>query len=261
MKINYALITGASMGLGRAFAYEFAARGFNLILVSLPNQGIKLIADDCHLTTGVDCQTFELDLTDKKALMEFIEEINANYDISVLINNAGMGGSQMFSVVDFKYIENILMLNIYVSTTLIHKLLPNLKRQNDSYILNISSMASLTPTGYKTVYPASKAYIRHLSMGLREEFHGSGVHVSTAILGPMPTQKEIICRIEAQGAIGKMLTMDTAVVAHKCVKALFQKKAEITIGRFNCLVRVLLSFIPDGLVAKLMTNNVRKELK
>lgn len=261
MDQSYALITGASMGLGRAFAYEFASRGYNLLLVSLPNQDIESVADECRSRYGIECRTFELDLTSKVELMAFIEEVKSKYEVSVLVNNAGIGGSQSFSTVNYRYIENMLMLNIFAATTLTHQLLPILKRQHDGYILNISSMASLTPTGYKTVYPASKAYIRHLSIGLREELRGSGVHVSTAILGPMPTQADIIRRIETQGKFGKMLTIDPKDVACKCADGLFAKKGEITIGGFNQLTKIFLKFAPYKLIAKVMTKKVKNEIE
>lgn len=253
----WAVITGASKGLGRAFSVELTKRGFNLILVSLPGEALESVAQECRLR-GVQCDIYELDLTDRCQLVEFIESVNAKYDISMLINNAGFGGSKSFTDAPFSYIEKMLHLNVLVTTTLSHQLLPNLQRQPKSYILNISSMASLVPSGYKTVYPASKAFIRHLSLGLREELASSGVNVCVATLGPMPTHEEIIRRIEIQGIAGKLLTISPETVARRCIESLLRGDSEIVVGPFNKLSKFMISLLPSKLIGKMMTNRVRK---
>ncbi len=253
----WAVVTGASMGLGRAFSVELAMRGYSLILVSLPNERLEAVVDECRFN-GVECEGYELDLTDKDKLMEFVDEINSKYNISILINNAGFGGSKSFADVSFGYIDKMMQLNVIATTTLSHQLLPNLKRQKRGYILNISSMASLVPSGYKTVYPASKAFIRHFSLGLREELKNTGVRVCVATLGPMPTQAEIIKRIEAQGTIGKLLTISTESVAKHCIDSLQRGDSEVIVGHFNRFTKFLLTLLPSKLVGKLMTRKVRR---
>ncbi len=101
--MEYALITGASMGLGSALANELARRGFNLILVSLPNENIDKVVDNCRCM-GVLCYTYEFDLTNRESLINLTREINQRYNISVLINNVGIGGSQRFLDSSLSYI-------------------------------------------------------------------------------------------------------------------------------------------------------------
>ncbi|MFI3288678.1 MAG: SDR family NAD(P)-dependent oxidoreductase [Rikenellaceae bacterium] len=257
MKDNdYALITGASMGLGRSFALELATRGYNLVLVSLPNEALSEVAQECR-SKGVECKIYEFDLTDREQRMEFISEVNEKYEISVLINNVGIGGSREFLSTRVEYIETMLSLNIVVMTTLVHQLLPNLMRQKRGYILNISSMISLVPTGYKTTYPSSKAYIRHFSKGLREELKGSNISVTTVILGPMPTQTDIIRRIEAQGFMGRVITLSTEEVARRSIDTLFSGQGERIIGIYNQLLALLLTIIPMKIKTSYMTRTVK----
>lgn len=254
---EYALITGASMGLGRSFALELATRGYNLLLVSLPDEGLSEVAQQCR-TKGVECKFYELDLTDRERRLAFVKEVNEGYEISMLINNVGIGGSREFVSTRLEYIETMLSLNIVVMTTLVHQLLPNLMRQQRGYILNISSMIALVPTGYKTTYPSSKAFIRHFSKGLRAELRGSNVSVTTVILGPMPTKDDIIRRIEAQGFMGRVITLSTDEVARRSINALLSGRGERIVGFYNKMLALLLTVMPMKIKTLYMTRSVKK---
>lgn len=257
---DFALITGASMGLGRAFALELAAQGYNLLLVSLPGEHVEQVGATCR-ERGVQCHIFETDLTCKENILKLADWVNANYQLSILINNAGVGGSRVFKTSSLDYVNTILQLNIAAPTLLIHQLLGNLQRAQQAYVLNISSMACFTPSGFKTVYPASKNFIRHFSQGLNQELRGSSVSVSVAILGPMPTQQDITRRIEAQGFIGRVLTFSPQEVARLCLKKMFAKRAVFIVGWSNKLSSVLLRMMPTAIRSRVMTNAVKKEIE
>ncbi|MFR9620120.1 MAG: SDR family NAD(P)-dependent oxidoreductase [Rikenellaceae bacterium] len=256
MKQQYALVTGASMGLGRAFALELASRGYNLILVSLPNEGLEQVAAECR-TMGVESMCRELDLTNRGELLLLVEDINRNYDLEVLVNNAGYGGSREFESVPFDYIYGMIQLNVAATISLTHQLLPNLRRQTKGYILNISSMASLIPSGFKTVYPASKAFIRHFSIGLRYELKGSGINVCVAVLGPMPTNSDVTERIESQGALGRRVSILPDYAARCSIDAMLRGDGEVVVGSFNKLMKLLIDLVPRKFVAKMMTRKVK----
>ena len=119
-------------------------------------------------------------------------------------------------------------------------------------------MAGIIPTGYKTVYPASKAFIKHFSLGMREELKPDGISVSFAVLGPMPTKAEIISRINRQGFIGKSLSVSPERVAKACVDGLFRKKRMIVPGVMNALSFHLVKLVPEYLRGILMSRSVRK---
>lgn len=257
---GYAVVTGASRGLGRSFALELASRHISTILISLPGEGISQVCEMCR-EKGTDSIFFEADLTDNEQLLAVTGEINAKYRVSILINNAGTGGSNIFEQATIDYLITILRLNIGVTTLMTHELLPNLKQNRRSYILNISSLASLTPTGYKTVYPASKIFIRYLSTGLRNELKGAGVSVSVALLGPMPTKPEIVERIKSQGKIGRFLTISTERAARECLDKLFKGKATIVSGQSNKFSYALLKLIPESVRASVMTRTMLNELR
>lgn len=254
---RYVLITGASQGLGRELACQTAARGMNTLLAALPGENLETVCEKCR-SYGVKSVGFELDLTDRESLMDFIGKVNSGYEISVLINNAGTGGSRRFDEVPLGYVDTIMKLNVMATTILTHELLPNLRRNAPARILNISSLAAMIPTGYKTVYPASKAYIKHFSLGMREEFRPMGISVSLALLGPMPTKKEIIARIERQGKLGKWLSVTPDKVAKVCLDGLMRGKRIIVPGGMNRLSYNFLKLVPEQLKSSLMSRSVSK---
>ena len=255
---KYAVVTGASTGLGKEIALNIASRGINTILVALPGENLKDVSEMCR-AKGTDSVCFELDLTDFNALKEMTDSINSSYKVFALINNAGFGGSSLLTKVPFDYIRTMIQLNAGATALMTKQLLDNMLENDKSYVLNISSMASLIPCGCKTVYPASKAFVRYFSVGLREEVRGTGMSVSVAIPGPMETKPEIIARIRKHRHSGKLLTIPLPQIAEKCVSGMFARKRTIVVGLANKFSSVALKFVPERFAAKMMTRSVKKE--
>jgi len=158
------------------------------------------------------------------------------------------------------YLDGILQLNIVAPTLLTRLLLPNLRQQKQAYMLSVSSMAAFSPIGYKTVYPASKAFIRYWSLGLREELKGSGVSVSVVYPGPMKTNVDVTQRIEKQGFMGKVGLLTPTKIAAIAVREMFQGKATIVPGFANKLNRALMALLPKFIKIPLISNAVEKEV-
>lgn len=257
---GFAVVTGASSGLGRCFAVELARRGINTILVALPGSGVKDAALEAG-SYGTDSIAFEADLTDKKAILEVCTEIAGRYPVNILINNAGCGGTRKFLECDEEYIDRILGLNVMAVTTLTHQLLPVLQQQNEAYILNVSSMAAFTPIGYKTVYPASKRFIYDFTRGLHEEFSGSGISVSVIHPGPMKTNADVTRRIERQGRFGRIGLLSPEEVARRGIDGMLKREAVIIPGLVNKLNKVLTDIIPARIRLPLVSRIVARELQ
>ena len=165
-ELTYALITGASMGLGKSSAIDLARRGKHLLLVAKKNERLPQLCEYIQNSFNVQAHYFETDLTNFHSLEALTTWANNNYSIDVLINNVGMGGTVKFELVNPTYVNNIIQLNIRALSFITHQLLPNLiKTKHNAYILNVSSMAAFCPMGYKSVYPASKKFIQHFSQG------------------------------------------------------------------------------------------------
>lgn len=257
MKKLFAVVTGASQGLGKSIAIELAKRRQNLLLVSLPNQNLSGLCTYIKQQYGIEASYWETDLSVKENVILLSDWINNNYHVNYLVNNAGLGGTKKFEEATLPYIESIIQLNVVATSLLTHQLLPNLKQQTNSYILNISSLAAFSPIGYKTVYPASKAFIHSFSIGLNQELKDTNIFVSVVNPGAMATNAEVTNRIKKLGIWGKLTLLDPDKVAHKCIEQLVKRNKVIVV---NPISRLLLRLIPIWVRVPLMTQAIKKEI-
>jgi short-subunit dehydrogenase len=258
--INYALITGASQGLGKSYTLELARYGLPLLLVSQRNEGLDELASNIRRNFKVSCDYFEADLTDSEERVTFINWAK-KYPVNVLINNVGMGGTVSFREASYNYMDTVIELNIKTLTQITHELVPILMDSGgSSYILNVSSMAAFCPMGYKSVYPATKKFIQHFSTGLRYELADTNIFVATVFPGPMKTNVNVTRRIEKQGYLAKLSLQSPDQVARQSLKQLFQFRSFIITGFSNKLNWLLLQIIPTGIIVPLLSNTLKKEL-
>ena len=180
MKEQYTLITGASIGIGKAIAECCAKRRMNLVLVALPGENLEelsyLIASKYH----VKVVFLELDLTDPHAADVVFKWCKENdVRINILVNNAGVGYQGNFSDFDASFYRNLLTLNVIALTMLTREFLPELKLRKNAHILNVSSFGGFYPMPFKSVYAASKSYVTTFSEALHEELKNTSVTVTT----------------------------------------------------------------------------------
>lgn len=256
----YTLITGASSGLGKEMAIQCAKNKMNLIITALKGRNLKGLADHIAQLFDVKVQVFELDLTKDDELDYLVKTINERYQVNFLINNAGTGGSSGFASTPLKDIDNIIRLNIRTTSLLTRMMVPMLLKQEKSYVLNISSMAAFTPMAFKTVYPASKAFIYSFSLGLREEYRNTNLSVSAIFPGPIFTNSNSARRIIDQGFKGKIGLLQGAYIARTALKGTLSEEAIIIPGTWNKLTYTLMQFLPPLLKSKWTSNIIRKEL-
>lgn len=253
---QYAVVTGASRGLGKAFSIELAKQKINIILISLPHQNLPVLSHQLSAEYGVKTAYYETDLSVMSNVMELTRWINENYNVKILINNAGIGGSKRFVDAEVDYINSIMQVNIMCTSIITHQLLPNLIRQKEAYILNISSMAAFLPIGYKTVYPASKSFIHSFSLGLYTELKEQNVYVSVAYPGVMKTNGDVTTRITSQGFFGRLTLLEPEQVANYCLRQLFKKHRVIVL---NPVIGVILRMLPNWIKLPLLTRAMKRE--
>lgn len=260
MSKTYALVTGASQGLGKAFALELAKRKINIILVSLPGEGLDFVAAQVT-EIGQDAHCYETDLTQKTNIVALANWINERFQLSVLINNAGCGGTQRFQDVDVDYLDRIIQLNVKATALLTHQLLPNLMKSDEAYVLNVGSVAAYSPIGFKTVYPASKAFVHSLSRGLYQEFVDSNVFFSVVNPGPMMTNADSSARLQQQGFFATMGLLTPEEVAAITIRQLFKRDTLIMLNWVNRLTWIVMKFLPIYIRLPLLTKAMKKEVK
>lgn len=256
---DYAIITGAAGGLGKAYSLELAERGYNTILIDLPDKGLAQMCSGIEAQFHSTSLYYETDLTNIENVIEVTRHINQHYNVSVLINNVGVGGSKRFDDADINYLNTIIQLNVMATTIITKQMLPNLQRQRQSYILNVSSMAAFSPMAFKTVYPASKVYIHFFSIGLSEEYKKSNVFVSVVHPGPMRTNPDVTARINKQGFWGHMGLLSPEKVAKRSIKQLFKRNSLIML-RTNGLSWLAVKLMPSWISLPLFSRAVRREM-
>lgn len=257
----YALITGAGRGLGKAFARELASRKRNLLLTALPGEHLQSFCRDLEEEFHIHAKFLECNLIDRSEISRLTAWVTDNYPIDLLINNAGKGGTSEFEKTSAQQIEDIILLNVRATAMLSHQLLPLLKKNKPAWILNVSSMASFSPIGYKTVYPASKVFIRHFSRGLYQELKGSGVFVSVVHPGPMRTNADCTSRIERHGRLARSALVSPEQMARKSLTRLFKKDSLILVGWMNRFQWLLTKTIPLRFRLPLITQIVKREIQ
>lgn len=257
---RYAVITGASSGLGKAFAFELAKYKMNLVLVALPNEGLPELTAQLK-THEIDAAWYETDLTVHENVLSVTDWINKNFSVSLLINNAGMGGTRRFIEADADYINRIIQLNVMSTSLITRALVHNLMRQPKAYILNVSSMAAFSPMGFKTVYPASKAFVHHFTRGLYQELRDTNVFVSVVNPGPMKTNHDATARINRQGLFGRLGLLSPEKVAAISIRQLFKRDTMIMLGWGNGISWLLMKILPIWVRLPLLTKAIEREIK
>ncbi len=242
------LITGASTGLGLALARECARRGRDLLLTALPDEGLAATAGLIAAEFGVRTAALEIDLTEDGAPARLAEWALGRGPVDGLINNAGVGGSRAIERASPAALEHMIRLNVLAVSLLTRALLPELRRHPAARILNVASLASCAPLPFKTVYPASKAFVLWFSRGLRAELSKTGVRVGVLLPGPMRTNADVRGRMDKQGWIGRRTAVPVDRAARIAVRGFVRGRAVIVPGLPAKLNRALMSIVPMPLL-------------
>ncbi|MFC4871937.1 SDR family NAD(P)-dependent oxidoreductase [Negadavirga shengliensis] len=250
---KFTLITGASMGIGKAFAFECASRGMNLLLIALPDDGLEETKKQINLRFSVEIITLAIDLRDHEAVRSLYDYcIQQNLVVNMLINNAGMGAGGKFEEISHEIYTDMLHLNIRALTMLTYHFLPMLKQHAPAFILNMSSMEANFPLPYKSVYTGTKNFVYAFSLALREELSHCNVKVSVLCPGPVLTNSDGLKRINAVGNRAKMIMLMPAEVAKIGVNNLLKGQGIVVPGKINWTIVKLMKLFPTGLKMKLL---------
>jgi short-subunit dehydrogenase len=247
--MKYTLITGASQGMGLEMAKECASLGRNILLISLPKENLKDLSLKICEEFNVQTDFYEVDLTDKTSAKEIFNWVKKkNYSIDFLINNAGFGGVGAFEEYSLSYLETMIDLNIKATTKMTHYFIPELKKNSPSFILNNASMMANFPCPYKSVYAASKVYIKYFTEALRVELENFGISVSLLQPGATPTNDVVKNQIQKGGFIARLSVTEAHKVARKAVRNTLKGKPVITPGWKNRMSLRFLKVLPYSLL-------------
>lgn len=248
---DYALITGASKGIGKSIAILLAKKGYNLLLVARSETDLASLSSSIQHEYKIKVAYLPIDLAQNEAAEKVAEwSKQQTSDLSVLINNAGYGLYGNFMELDLAGQVNMLQLNINAVVELTHHLLPVLKQQQQAYILNLSSTAAYQAVPSLSVYSATKAFILSYSRGLRYELLNTPVSVSCLCPGPTDTGFASRAGLDAFADLAEKFNMSPDVVAQIGIKGMFNKKPEIIAGFLNQLSAFGARHLPKALIEK-----------
>ena len=247
--MKYTLITGASQGMGLEMARECASLGRNILLISLPKENLKVLSKNIANKFNVQTDYYEIDLTESKSAEEIYNWVKKkNYSIDFLINNAGFGGVGAFEEYTLAYVEKMIDLNIKATTKMTHYFIPELKKNSPSFILNNASMIANFPCPYKSIYAASKVYVKYFTEALRVELESFGISVSLLQPGATPTNDVVKNQIQKGGFIARVSVTEAHKVARKAVRNTLKGKPVIIPGWKNRMSLRFLKVLPYSLL-------------
>jgi len=246
---QFALVTGASSGIGYELAKQFAQNGFDLLIVSA-GDGIHKAAADIQVL-GANVQAVQADLATYdgvKELWSAVESSGRTLDAAAI--NAGVGVSGPFLETDLAEELNMVALNVTSTVHLAKYVAKHMVNQGAGRILFTASIAGTMPTPYETVYGATKAFDRSFSQGLREELKDTGVTV-TALM-PGATETNFFHRAGADDTkLGASEKDDAAEVAKEGFEAMMSGKDHVVAGSFKNKLQAAAGYaLPDPMVAK-----------
>src|SRR5271157_4596187 len=248
-KNNFALITGASSGIGACFARALAARGRNLALVARSKEKLEALAREIAAHHSLHIEVIEQDLS----LVGAAEHLAAvlkerGIAVDLLVNNAGFGAQGEFWKLPLERQTEMLRLNIVTLTELTHLLLPAMVERRSGGVINISSTASFQPVPYTSVYAATKAYVTSFSMGLAEEVGEYGVKVLALCPGGTATNFFAAGQFSKIDFLGGLQSPEEVVEVG--LRA-FARGKSLAVARFiNRLMIFVQRLVPRRLVAR-----------
>ncbi|MGI4803504.1 MAG: SDR family NAD(P)-dependent oxidoreductase [Janthinobacterium lividum] len=248
----YALITGASKGIGKAIATELASRKTDLLLVARSAENLQIVADDLDEKYGVKTAFLALDLSAENAAQQVFNWcLKENFSINILVNNAGYGLSGNFDKYKLEENLNMLQLNMLVPVELTQLFLPQLLSQPKAYILNTASSAAYQSVPGLALYAASKSFLLSFSRGLHQELKSKNVSVTCLSPGATDTDFVVRAQLGPKGLkAANQVNMTPEAVAKIAVKAMFKGKTEVIAGAINKLSAFASWLLPKSFVER-----------
>ena len=249
----YALITGASKGIGKTIAEELASKKFDILLIARTENTLQEVAAAISTKYNVKADYLPIDLSTTNAAQNIFNWCKEkNYAVQVLVNNAGYGLSG--AIEKYTVEENNQMINVNINSlvSLCHLFLPVFKQQPQAYILNIASTTAYQAIPLLSIYAACKAFVVSFSRGLHHELKGTSVSVTC--VSPGSTDTDFPHRANVSQKVldtAKKVQMSPQAVAKIAVKSMLSGRKEVIVGTLNKIGAFMVWLLPKTLVEKI----------
>ena len=262
--MNAIVITGASDGIGKAVAVEFAALKHNLVLIARNEEKLAALCEELKTKYRIEAQYITADLTRPEAPQLLFEECRKrSITVEGLINNAGKGSSGEFFQNDLAAELEIIQLNDASLVALTHLFLPGMIRNKKGFIINVASMIAFIPSPYMAVYAGSKHFVKAFTYSLAEECRPYGVNVM--LFSPGLTTSNFMNTKENNNDWGKVLvkgsnTQTPEQVAKEMASAYKKNKNAHVSGARNRVFAILASHLSPGFIARSFAKQKREQI-
>ncbi len=247
--MEYVLITGASSGIGKTFAEEYAASGSNLVLVARSHDKLGTLAARLQNNHGVDIQIFSQDLSLPDSAEKIFAFCNSHrFPVRTLINNAGFGCDSAFDSMPLEKIERMIVLHTLTLVKLTRLFISSMKERKNGQIVNVSSILAFAGVPYNAVYAATKSFVLSFSESIREELKGSGI--SVLALCPGLTETDIYHNTGIDPHSTFLPVGSSKQVVQDAIRALESKKPYTIPGFLNKLIIHTGRLLPRSLLLK-----------
>jgi hypothetical protein len=255
--MNTALITGASSGIGEAFARKLAARGRNVLLVARSEDKLITLCNELGRINSIRAQHVALDLSQPDSPSRLFEEAQSRgLEIDLLVNNAGFGSFGDFAKLDLARQLNMIQLNVSALVELTHRfLLPMLQRRG-GVIINVASTAAFQAVPFMATYAATKAFVLSFSEALWEENRPHGIHVMALCPGVTETNFFEAARSQKPPARASQTPEE---VVEAALRGLRRRKSHVVSGWTNIVMVEAERLAPRSLVARIAGRMMRSQ--
>lgn len=235
---RWALITGASSGIGAEFATQVAARGMHLILAARRFDRMNDLANELNTRHGTNCHIVTIDLAEPDAAQKLFDEVRRlGVEVELLVNNAGVGMVGDIETTSPAAVTRMLRLNILTTSELTYRILPGMLERGHGAIINLSSAAAFQPVAFMSAYAASKSFLLHFSEALWAEARSRGVTIVAVC--PGVTRTEFFDTAGVPGWLEKHTSMLPAKVVKSAIRAMEKRRQFVVPGWKNYLLTIL----------------------
>jgi len=256
-----ALITGSSAGIGLAFAHEFAAHGFDVILVARREGLLRKAAEELHSRYGVRAEYVVADLARPESPERIVDEVTRRgFVIDALVNNAGYGVPGDLRGQPWQRHSDFIQVLVTAVVHLTYLVEPGMVERGYGRILNVASLAGIAPpTAGHTLYSAAKAFVMRFSQSLSLEHVNDGVQVTAVCPGFTRSEfHDVVGNRELMNGLPRMLWMDAEAVAREGYAALMQGRSTVVTGLVNRALATGMKVLPTKLSQRLMRGPARR---
>lgn len=241
---RWALVTGASSGIGADIARELGSLGVNCVLLARREDRLRELGRELTQKYGIDCEIESVDLNQPRSADGLVQRLELRgRQIDVLVNNAGFGSHGNFLDQDLDRLLSMIQVNVIALTEYTHVFGRLMAARGEGFVLNVASIAALQPVPSYSAYAATKAYVLSLGEAIALECAARGVKVTTCMPGVTWTE---FFEVTGQGTttFGRLTGMKSPAVAKAAVDALLQGRSAVVTGWRNKLVMGLSAPFP-----------------